>query len=66
MLNEVGIKLRLVRSKDNFCLISDPGNAKLQILPASVFVQKVKLSPTVSVVRAWALQNSTANYPTKK
>jgi len=38
MLNEVGIKVRLVISEDNFCLVDDRGNEKLQILHASLFV----------------------------
>ena len=66
MLNEVGIKVRLVISEDNFCLVDDRGNEKLQILHASLFVWKVKLSPTVFVAHARALQNSTAQYPIKR
>jgi len=35
MLNEVGIKVHLVRSKDAFCLLGDrPGDAKVEIMHA--------------------------------
>jgi len=55
MVNEMGIKVRLVRGKDNFCLMGNPGYAKLQVLHASLFVQKVKLSPTVFVAHVWEI-----------
>ena len=43
MLNEVGIKVRLVRSKDAFCLLGDtPADAKVEITHASLFVRKRK------------------------
>jgi len=48
MLNEVGIKVQLVRSKDTFCLLVDtPGDAKVVITHASLFVCKAKISPSV-------------------
>ena len=52
LLNEVGIKLRLVRSKDVFCLMDVPGDAKLHIVHAALFVRKVKLSPSVFIAHA--------------
>jgi len=54
MLNEVGIKVHLVRSKDAFCLLGDtPGDAKVEITHALLFVLKAKyhhrcFSPTPS------------------
>ena len=65
MLNGVGMKLKLVRSKDAFCLMGAAG-AKLQITHASLFVRKVKLSPSVFLAHAKALENSTAKYPIKR
>ena len=44
MLNEVGVKIKLNRSKNVFCLM---GACKVQIVNASMFVRKVKLSPSV-------------------
>ena len=64
MLNEVGIKVHLVRSKDAFCLLGDrPRNAKVEIMHASLFV--CKTSPSVFLARAQALQNGTAEYQIK-
>jgi len=46
MLNEVGMKIKLVRSKDSFRLMG-AADAKLIVTHASLFVRKVKLSPSV-------------------
>jgi len=59
MLNEVGMKIKLVKSKGNFCLMGEAG-AKLHVTHASLFVRKVKLSPSVLLAHAKALENSTA------
>jgi len=63
MLNEVGMRIKLLRSKDMFCLMDAVGS---KINHASLFVRKVKLSPTVFLVHAKALENSTAKYPIKR
>jgi len=67
MLNKLGIKVRLVRSKDAFCLMGEtPNNAKFDITHAALFVQKVKISPSVFIAHAQGLQNSMAKYPLKR
>jgi len=39
MLNEVGIKVCLVRSKDTFCLMGySPNDARLEMTHAALFV----------------------------
>jgi len=45
MMNEVGMKIKLVKSKDNFCLMGEAG-AKLQVTHASLFVRK---SETITI-----------------
>ena len=66
LLNEVGIKIRLIRSKDDFCLMGVPQDATLQVIHAALFVRKVKLSPSVFLAHADSLQTSTAKYPIKR
>ena len=64
MLNEVGMKIKLVRSKDDFCFMG-AADMKLQLTRhASLFVQKVKLSPSTRVFLANAktLEKSTEKY----
>ena len=55
LLNKVGIKVRLVRSKDAFCLLGDtPGDAKVEITHTSLFVRKAKISLSVFLAHTQA------------
>jgi len=65
LLNELSIKIQLIRSKDSFCLMGAPNNAKLQVVRAALFVRKDKLSLLVFLAHAESLQNATAKYPIK-
>ncbi|XP_067233779.1 uncharacterized protein F54H12.2-like [Chanodichthys erythropterus] len=64
MLNGVDIKIRMIRGKDEFCLMKtgDPAY-KLKIMTASLFVKKVSVSPSVRLGHAQALLGATAKYP---
>ena len=66
LLNEVGMKIRVIRSKDNFCLTGVPLDATLQILHAALLLRKVKLSPSVFLAHTDSLHNTTAKYPIKR
>ena len=58
MRNEVGIKVHLVRRKDAFCLLGDTqADAKIEIMHTSLFVRKEKISSSVFLAHAEALQN---------
>ena len=63
MLNEVGVKIKLNRSKDVFCLM---GACKVQIVNASMFVRKEKLTPSVFLAHAKTLERGTAKYPIRR
>ncbi|XP_058632031.1 uncharacterized protein F54H12.2-like [Onychostoma macrolepis] len=64
MLNGVDIKIRMIRGKDEFCLMSGEDVAyKLNIVSASLFVKKVSVSPSVRLAYAQALLSTTAKYP---
>lgn len=63
--SDVGFRLRLVRNKDTFVLMA-PGAAptfRLQITDCKLYVRKVKLSPSVFVAHAKALELGNAKYP---
>jgi len=60
MLNEVGVQIKLVRSKDALCLMV---TAKAKILHVSLIVRKVKLIPSVFLTHSKILQNGIAIYP---
>ncbi|XP_060541625.1 uncharacterized protein F54H12.2-like [Pantherophis guttatus] len=64
LINGVDVNIKLSRSKNEFCLMRDGNeNYKVQILAASLFVKRVKVSPGVRLGHAEALLNSNAKYP---
>ena len=65
MINEVNTKIKLIRTKDTFCLMG-AGNFKVKITHASLFVRKVKLMPSVFLAHAKALERGTAKYPIRR
>ena len=65
MLNEVGTKIKLIRSKDAFCLMGAVA-CKVMIVHASLFVRKVKLMPSVFLAHAKTLERGTAKYPIRR
>ena len=65
LLNEVDVKIKLVRSRNSFCLMSAE-EFKVKIENAIMFVRKVKLSPSVFLAHAKALDNATAKYPIRR
>jgi len=62
MLNEVGVDIKLIRSKDALCLMGD-ANYKMKITLASLFVRKVKVMPLVFLAHAKAMKHGTTKYP---
>ncbi|KAI7804697.1 hypothetical protein IRJ41_016121 [Triplophysa rosa] len=64
LLNGVDVKIRLIRAKNEFCLMrSDDVAYKVKIVSASLFVKKVSVSPSVRLGHAQALLTATAKYP---
>lgn len=65
LLNMVDMKIKLIRSKPEFCLLGD-GNFKVMLEHASLFVRKVKVSPGVVLGHAKSLEKTTAKYPVNR
>lgn len=65
LLNGVEMRVRLVRSKDAFCLMdfTDDNKYAVKIIEASLLVRKAKISPGVLLAHANALSKTTAKYP---
>ena len=65
LINGVDIKMKFIRAKDEFCLMS--ANAadghKVKIMAASIYVKKVAVDPGVRLAHAKALAHSTLKYP---
>ena len=55
--------MRLVRSKDSFCLMESKTLSKIRILDASLLVRRAKISPGVLLTHARMLSKTTAKYP---
>ena len=68
MLNEVNVKVRLVRNKDSFRFMSGEANAsyKVKIISAVLLVRKVPLSQSVFLAHAKALESELAKYPIRR
>jgi hypothetical protein len=66
--SDVGIKLRLVRSKNAFCLMSNVAQPafKIKIHDCKLFIRKIKLSPSVFIAHAKALEVGNAKYPIRR
>ncbi|KAK3911227.1 hypothetical protein KUF71_013741 [Frankliniella fusca] len=63
LLNNVELRIKLTRQRDPFVLMSTFQNEKLMILDATLLVRKVRISPTVLLGHAAALEKAPAKYP---
>ncbi|XP_071504964.1 uncharacterized protein F54H12.2-like [Diadema antillarum] len=68
ILNGVDVKVKLIRSKEEFALMSGTENAnyKIVIQNCALYVRKVKVSPSVMLGHAKALEKGTAKYPVRR
>ena len=66
LLSCVEMRLRLVRSRNNFCLMGSTSKdytCGIQILEATLLVRRTKVAPGVLLTHARALSKVTAKYP---
>ncbi len=65
LLNSVEVKVKLHRSKNEFCLMATDETAgyKVKIVAAVLHVRKAKLNPGVALAHAKGLERATAKYP---
>ncbi|XP_012215829.2 uncharacterized protein F54H12.2-like [Linepithema humile] len=66
LINGVEVRIRLVRSKDLFCLMESNLVSKIRLLDASLLVRRAKISPGVLLSHARMLSKTTAKYPLTK
>ena len=61
LINGFEIRVRLVRSKDAFCLmdVSNDGKISVKIKEAALIVRRVKINPGVLLAYANALSKTT-------
>ena len=63
LINGVEVRVRLVRSRDSFCLMDPTGLYTARITEAALFVRRVRLSPSIILAHEKALSKTTAKYP---
>ena len=68
LFNGVEIRMRLIRSKDAFCLHGNANQTtkKVSLKEVSLFVQKIKPNPSVQLTHTKTLQRETAKYPLRR
>lgn len=66
LLNNVELRLRFVRSRDNFSLIAKNAGLKVSIVEANLYVRKVKINPSVLLAHNKTLALTKAKYPLTK
>ncbi|XP_036438335.1 uncharacterized protein F54H12.2-like [Colossoma macropomum] len=68
LLNSVDVRIKLVRNKNEFVLMSSDPNPgyKLHILTALLYVKRIHVSPSVKLGHASALLQSNARYPLER
>ena len=65
--NGVDMDLKLVRSSNDFCLLSDKSEKfKVEIVDASLFVRRVNLFPEVQHAHLKAFERAPAKYPIQR
>ena len=67
MLNEVNTRIKLTRSKDDFCLMSTGVKRfKVKLTSAAMMIRKVKVTPSIYMAHAKTLENGMAKYPIRR
>jgi hypothetical protein len=65
LINNVNVRVKLHRSKNAFCFVSD-GTPALRILSAMLHVRKVRVNPKIMLAHAAVLEKTTIKYPIKR
>ena len=63
LLNGVEMRLRLIRARDTFTIMSKSEPVKVSIKDASLYIRRCKINPSILLAHAKILDTSTAKYP---
>ncbi|XP_034238079.1 uncharacterized protein F54H12.2-like [Thrips palmi] len=66
LLNNVEMRIKLIRNRDAFTLMSTAGTERIKLLDATLYIRKVAISPSVMLGHAQALEKSPAKYPVNR
>ena len=65
-LNGVSVCIKLEKHKKGYCLLSANDHFKFLIQPASLFIRKVKVSPSIILAQEKILESSVIKYPIRR
>ena len=65
-LNGIEIRIRLIRSKNRFCLHGANANTKVSLKDVALFCREVKPNPAVQLAHTKAMLHGTAKYPLRR
>lgn len=63
LLNGVELRVRLIRARDSFNLLSENTTFKVNIVEANLFIRRIKINPAVLLAHSKTLSMTTAKYP---
>ena len=67
LLNNINFRIRLVCSKDSFCSMgAEDATFKVKIHECKLIVKKIRLSPSIFLAHAKALELGNAKYPIRR
>ena len=68
LMNGIGVRIRLVRCKDSFSLVSTEAapTYKIKIVRAVLRARKVRISDSVNLAHAKALELANSTYPIRR
>ncbi|XP_069138860.1 uncharacterized protein F54H12.2-like [Argopecten irradians] len=66
LVHNVNMTITLTRRKDEFCLMGETDEVKVVMNNIYLYVRKVKLSPSVRLAHAKAMEISPAKYPIRR
>lgn len=66
LINNVEMRIKLIRNRDAFTLMSTAGTEKIKLLDATLYIRKVAVSPSIMLAHAQALEKSPAKYPVNR
>jgi len=64
--SEINMRIRLVRSRDAFCLMSTGAAYKVKIVDCKLQIRKVRLSPSIYLAHAKTFEKGNAKYPIRR
>ncbi|XP_025162981.1 uncharacterized protein F54H12.2-like [Harpegnathos saltator] len=63
LINGVEVRMRLVRSKNSFCLMEGNTMSRIRVLDATLLIRRARINPGILLVHTKMLTKTTVKYP---